>query len=77
MAAAGVGTNEPPEEAGEESEALEAVKMLLELCADINTVDKNGDTALPARRIGRRGNAVILPCTHCSDDQRAGCWTGI
>jgi ankyrin repeat protein len=46
MAAAGVGTNEPQEEAGEESEAVEAVKMLLDLGADINTVDKNGDTAM-------------------------------
>jgi ankyrin repeat protein len=46
MAAAGVGTNEPQEEAGDESEAMEAVKMLLELGADINTVDQNGDTAM-------------------------------
>ena len=46
MAAAGVGTAEPQEEAGEESEALEAVKMLLDLGADVNTVDKNGDTAM-------------------------------
>ncbi len=46
LAAAGVGTNEPPEEAGEESEALEAVKLLLDLGADVNTVDKNGDTAM-------------------------------
>jgi ankyrin repeat protein len=46
MAAAGLGTVEPQEEAGEESEALEAVKMLLELRADINTVDNNGDTAM-------------------------------
>jgi ankyrin repeat protein len=46
LAAAGVGTNEPQEEAGEESEALEAVKMLIELGADVNTVDKNGDTAM-------------------------------
>jgi ankyrin repeat protein len=46
MAAAGVGTNEPQEEAGEESEAVEAVKMLIELGADVNTVNKNGDTAM-------------------------------
>jgi uncharacterized protein len=46
MAAAGVGTTSPDEEAGEESEALEAVKMLLDLGADINTVDSNGDTAM-------------------------------
>jgi ankyrin repeat protein len=46
MAAAGVGTEEPQEEAGEESEALEAVKMLLDLGADINTVDNNGNTAM-------------------------------
>jgi uncharacterized protein len=46
MAAAGVGTNEPQEEAGEESEAVEAVKMLIDVGADVNTVDKNGDTAM-------------------------------
>jgi ankyrin repeat protein len=46
LAAAGVGTNEPQEEAGEEIEALEAVKLLIGLGADVNTVDKNGDTAM-------------------------------
>lgn len=46
LAAAGVGTNEPQEEAGEESDALEAVKLLLDLGADVNTVDRNGDTAM-------------------------------
>ena len=46
MAAAGVGTTSPDQEAGEESEALEAVKLMLDLDADINTVDNNGDTAM-------------------------------
>jgi len=46
LAAAGVGTNEPQEEAGEESEAVEAVKMLLDLGADINSVDNDGNTAM-------------------------------
>jgi ankyrin repeat protein len=46
MAAAGLGTTEPLEEAGEESEALEAVNMLLDLGADINTVNNEGDTAM-------------------------------
>ena len=46
MAAAGVGTTSPDEEAGEESEALEAVKLLLDLDADTNAIDNNGDTAM-------------------------------
>jgi uncharacterized protein len=46
MAAAGLGTTEPLEEAGEENEALEAVKMLLDLGADINAVNNEGDTAM-------------------------------
>jgi len=46
MAAAGVGTREALEEAGEENEALEAVTMLLDRGADVNGVDDNGDTAM-------------------------------
>jgi ankyrin repeat protein len=46
MAAAGLGTTEPLEEAGEENEAVEAVNMLLDLGADINAVNNDGDTAM-------------------------------
>ena len=46
MAAAGVGTLAPGEEAGTEPEVLEAVALALELGNDINAVDKNGETAM-------------------------------
>ena len=46
MMAAGLGTTEPLEEAGEEPEAVEAVTMLLDLGADVNAVDNDGDTAM-------------------------------
>ncbi len=46
MAAAGLGTKEAQEEAGEENEAVEAVAMLLDHGADVNGVDNNGDTAM-------------------------------
>jgi len=46
MAAAGLGTKEAQEEAGEEPEAVEAVALLLDHGADINGVDNNGDTAM-------------------------------
>jgi ankyrin repeat protein len=46
MAAAGIGTLAPDEEAGTEPEALAAVEYLLKLGANVNTVDKNGETAM-------------------------------
>ena len=46
LAAAGVGTAEPLEEAGEENEAIDAGNLLLDKGANINAVDNNGDTAM-------------------------------
>ncbi len=70
LAAAGIGTLAPTEEAGTEAEALEAVEYLLTLGADVNTVDHNGETAmhgaaykgLPAmvRYLGERGANIDL-----------------
>lgn len=46
MVAAGVGIFSQGENPGTPDESADAVKLLLELGADPNTVDKNGDTAL-------------------------------
>ena len=46
MAAAGVGTRSPGEDAGTESEALEAVKLAIKLGNDVNAVDAKGETAM-------------------------------
>ena len=46
MVAAGIGSTAPEEEAGSEAECLAAVKYLVSLGADINTVDSNGETAM-------------------------------
>ncbi len=46
MVAAGIGSTAPEEEAGTELECLEAVKFLVSLGADIDTVDANGETAM-------------------------------
>lgn len=46
LAAAGVGILTPDEDAGTAAEAIEAIKLLLSLGADINHVDNNGETAM-------------------------------
>ena len=46
MAAAGLATRSPGEEAGTEAEVLEAVEVALDLGADVNAVDNNGETAM-------------------------------
>jgi ankyrin repeat protein len=48
MAAAGLATRSPGEDAGTESEVLEAVQAALDLGADVNAVDNNGETAMHA-----------------------------
>jgi ankyrin repeat protein len=46
MAAAGIGTLAPDEEAGTEEECLAAVEFLLAHGADLNTIDRIGETAM-------------------------------
>src|SRR5262245_26010378 len=46
MVAAGVGTRSPGEDAGSETECLEAVKVAVELGNDLNAIDANGETAM-------------------------------
>ncbi|HJZ71952.1 MAG TPA: ankyrin repeat domain-containing protein [Vicinamibacterales bacterium] len=48
MAAAGLATRSPGEDAGTESEVVEACQVALELGNDIDAVDKNGETAMHA-----------------------------
>jgi ankyrin repeat protein len=46
LAAAGIGAMAPGEEAGTEEEIIEALKYLLQLGANINAVDYNGESAM-------------------------------
>jgi ankyrin repeat protein len=48
MAAAGLAARSPGEDAGSEPEVLEALQAALDLGADINAIDKNGETAMHA-----------------------------
>src|SRR5437763_6880786 len=46
IVAAGLGTRSPGEDAGTESEVVEAMQAALDLGADINAVDNHGETAM-------------------------------
>jgi ankyrin repeat protein len=48
MAGAGLAARSPGEDAGTEPEVLEALQAALDLGADINAIDKNGETAMHA-----------------------------
>jgi ankyrin repeat protein len=69
MAAAGLGTTEPLEEAGEEVEAVEAVEMLLKLGADVNAVDSNGATAMHGAAYANYTSVVNLLASRGADPQ--------
>ena len=67
MAAAGVGTHSPGEDAGAPPEALEAVKLALELGNDVNVVDKNGNTAMHGAAFKQLPEVVKLLAAHGAD----------
>ena len=67
MAAAGLGTTAPEEEAGSEAEAREAVQMLLGLGADIDAVDDHGDTAMHGAAYGSFPTVVQSLADHGAD----------
>jgi ankyrin repeat protein len=52
MAAAGLGTAAPEEEAGTEEEALAATKILLELGADVNAINERNETPMHGAAMG-------------------------
>ena len=60
MAAAGLGTNAPSEEAGTDREAQRAVKLLLDLGADLDAVDDQGNTAMHGAAFGEYPGVVEL-----------------
>jgi uncharacterized protein len=67
MAAAGLGVHSPGEDPGTESEALEAVKVALELDGDVNAIDKNGDTAMHGAAYKHFPAVVQLLVDHGAD----------
>jgi ankyrin repeat protein len=70
LAAAGVGAlNDGDEAAGTEEEALAAVRLLLELGADVNAVDDNGETAMHGAAYQSRPKLVLLLAEHGADPE--------
>jgi ankyrin repeat protein len=68
LAAAGVGAlGDGDEAAGTDEEAFAAVKLLLEIGADINAVDDNGETVMHGAAYQSRFNLVPLLAEHRAD----------
>jgi ankyrin repeat protein len=64
MAAAGLGTRSPGEDAGTEPEVIEALQALLELGADVNAVDNRGETAMHGAAYKNAPGAVTFLAEH-------------
>lgn len=68
LAASGVGAlGDGDEAAGTEEEAVEAVRFLLELGADVNAVDNNGETAMHGAAYQSRYQLAPLFAEHRAD----------
>ncbi len=67
MAAAGVGVRAVDEEAGTEPEVLEAIDYLVSLGAEVNTVDKNKETAMHGAAYRNFPLAVTRLAEHGAD----------
>ena len=67
MAAAGLGTTAPLEEAGTEPEAYEAVQLLLELGAEVDAIDENGDTPMHGAAYGNFPTVIGLLAKNGAD----------
>jgi ankyrin repeat protein len=64
MAAAGLGTRSPGEDAGTEPEVLEALQVLLEHGADLNAIDNAGETPMHAAAYKNSPGAVEFLAAH-------------
>ena len=64
IVAAGLGTRSPGEDAGTESEVVEALQAALDLGVDINAVDNNGETAMHGAAYKNLPGAVLFLARH-------------
>ncbi len=67
MAVAGLGTRSPGEDAGTESEVLEALQVAMDHGAKIDAVDNNGETAMHAAAYKNHPKAVLFLAAHGAD----------
>jgi uncharacterized protein len=64
IVAAGLGTRSPGEDAGTDSEVVEAIALAIELGNDPDAVDKNGETAMHAAAYKNVADAVRYLASH-------------